>query len=317
MKQLSEINKKLPLLLFIGILLLCLAFILINCGKGPQSKIINPDSRQCAIDFSDNPSNDSAVYFVSNELLNRQGTEITLEAWVKRNPSTTLNGTVISRHEKEGAIMWVKDNEPKFALRRIVGPTSTDFVVGSGVTLSEGTWHHLAGVLVNAVHSHPSSTSCTPSVMAETPHLDIYVDGEFKNCATTGSRSMSELTCASDSIGTGSCAGDTLGVGVSVSLIHVPDGGDVTFNGVIDEVRYYTTARTQSLIQACMNTELGLDGNCSRNSITLAAYMRLNECKGSAPSDWTGLGSGSKESPGGTPGWEGGWVSGAPITRKD
>ncbi len=317
MKQLHEIKKKLPLLLLFGILMLCLGFVLINCGKGPLSKIINSDAGQFAIDFGDTSNGaSSAVFFVTEELLKRQGTEVTVEAWVKRK-TAALNGAVFSRHNAEGVFMWINDNEPKFAIRLVSG-TSTDFVVESNVSLSANTWYHLAGVLANAAHSHPSSTSCSPTVMAETPHLDIYVDGEFKNCATTGSRSMADLTCTAATLGGGTCEGDTLGVGVLIGSAS-SDGMGNTFNSIIDEVRYWTAERTETQIQACMNQELisHNSGDCGVNNSNLAGYMRFNEGKGSAPSDWTGLGSGSKESPSGTIGWEGGWVSGAPITRKD
>lgn len=331
MKQFNEMKKKLSLFLLIGILILCVGFIFINCGKGPQSKIINSDSGQFAVDFSQAPSGHGGiVYVVSNELLNRQGTEVTVEAWVKRN-TANLTGGVFSRHESEGPVMWVKDNEPKFAIRRVVGPTSTDFVVESNVSLAANTWHHLAGVLVNAAHSHPSSSSCSPAVMAETPHMDIYVDGQFKNCASTGSRSMTVLTCTPQELGTGTCAGDTLAVGGFVAIDGVFDDGAAktinttqALNGVIDDVRYWTAARTQTQIQACMNQELvsHKSGDCGIENSNLGAYLKFNEGSGAAPSDWTGLGSGSKEDngvPADSPArpWDGGWVSGAPITGED
>jgi hypothetical protein len=680
MKQLYEIKRKLSLLLLIGIIILCIGFIFINCGKGPQSKIIHADSSQCAVDFSDITANTSNIFLVSNELLNRQGSEVTIEAWVKRKTGTLLRGSVLSRHSSEGAMLWVKDNEPKFAIRSIVNATSTDFIVNSNVSLAENTWTHLAGVLIDEDHSSVHSAcdveglstsigldaskkayigyhdavngsvkyitnasgswvksivassgkftslvvetenkahvayhnsgpngdlfyakpSSTPGVWlspetvdnsvdvdgsdipdgdftdpedisvnvgkynsikldssnkayisyyddgvtyaspngdlkyatnasgswvtttvdstgdvgkytsiavdssnkayisyydvtngdlkyatnasgswvtttvdstgdvgkhtsiavdssnkayisyydvtngdlkyatnasgswvttavdstgdvgkhtsiavdssnkayisyyndivtngyptgdlkyatnasgswvtttvdstgdvgkhtsiavdssnkayisyydftngdlkyatnasgswaaetvdsslevarSETPHLDIYVNGEYKNCASTGSRPMSsDLTCAADELGEGVCSGDSIGIAAFIGSAP-SDGTAGTFNGIIDEPRYWTTARTQAQIMACMNQELvsSDSGVCGINNADLASYMRLNECKGAAPSDWTGLGSGSKESPSGTPEWDGGWVNGAPVTRKD
>ncbi len=102
MKQLYKIKKKLPLFLLIGILMLCLGFILINCGKGPQSKIVNPDSGQFAVDFSASSMVDGGViYVVSSELLNRQGSEVTVEAWVKRK-TDTLDGLFFHVMSTEG-----------------------------------------------------------------------------------------------------------------------------------------------------------------------------------------------------------------------
>jgi hypothetical protein len=721
MKQLYEIKRKLSLLLLIGIAILCMSFIFINCGVGPQSKIINSDSGQFAVDCGAAPGGTVAggekqgcvIYFVSEELLNRQGPEVTVEAWVKRK-TDSLTGFVVDRHATEGVVMWVKDNEPKFAITRIgreLGSTSTDFIVDSNFSLATNTWYHIAGVLTNTneggIHSCPRdvgqytsivrdsndklhisyydvaaktlrystnasgswvntmvdnssvvgqyssiaidsskiyisyytedagnlkfascarstncddasewttttvdigddsdkilvgdpphldgiikpeevdkrgrytsiavdstkvhisyyavkawndpagnliyascslstncdsasdwtittvdsagdvgqysdiavssttahisyydntnkklkyascalSTNCdatgewttadvassageiigqyssiaiesldiphisyyhstsTPAYFLkhatnktgtwvattvdstgnigqhtsiamdstkayisyydvtngdlkyascalstncdstgewtsstvdstgdvgqftsialdsssnahisyydvtngdlkyatntsgiwatttlddgeasfEIPHLDIYVTDEdgvggFRNCASTGSRSMAVLTCAPQDVGAGSCEGDTMSIGGAVAT-GVSDGTSQSFMGVIDDVRYWTAARTQAQIQACMYQELVMhdSGDCGIDNSNLAAYVKLNEGKGSAPSDWTGLGSGSKENNGFRTTesgrfWDGGWVSGAPITRKD
>jgi hypothetical protein len=343
MKHLYEIKKKLSLLLFVGILILCLVFILINCGKGPQSKIIHPDSGQFAVDLNLAPGGVPGLIFVlSSELLNRQATgEFTIEMWVKRKTSS-LTGVAFSRHDSEGAVMWFKDNQPKFALMRMITaplasePTSTPLQVDSGFSFGINEWYHIAGVLVDAVHIHSSSTTptvtgdCENEAASERPHLDIYVDGIFMNCGTTwgapgdtatGPVFLSENVCTPDTLGVGVCAGDTIGIGVAV--LGAPETDVGTLNGIIDEVRYWTTARTPREIKKCKGTELGLtDVDCDRNSPDLAAYLKLNEGKGASPSDWTGLGSGSKEDtavPVDDPAraWDGGWVSGAPITKKD
>ncbi|MBI5739281.1 MAG: LamG domain-containing protein [Nitrospirae bacterium] len=257
---------------------------------------------------------------MSNDFLLRQGSEVTIEAWIKRN-TDALEGAVISRHSLEGAMMWVKANEPRFGIRRLVAGTSTDFIVDSNVEVSANSWHHVAGVLINADHSSVHAACEGTDARAETPHLDIYVDGVYRNCASTGSRFLSQLNCTdagAGELGAGNCAGDTLGVGAFYGT-GISDGTSASFNGAIDEVRYWTAARTEAQIQACMNQELvSFDsGDCGINNSALGAYMRFNEGRGSAPNEWTGLGSGTKESPAGIIGWESGWVSGAPITRRD
>lgn len=322
MRHFNSIKKKLPLILLIGILILCLGFILINCGKGPQGKITNPDSGQYAIDFSATENGNLGVVFtVGENLPSLKNKEFTVEAWVKTK-GTSTTGAIFGRYDNSGGtLMWVKDNEPKFAIRlpNFSGTgTPRDFTVESNFVLGADEWHHIAGVLVNAVHPHPSSTfgAACATAAAETPHIDIYVDGDLKNCASTGSEFLPEFVCDPLAVGSGVCATDTTAVG---NFIGGPasDGTIANMNGVVDEVRFWTIARTPEQINACMNQELSLGtGTCGRMTDNLQGYLRFNEGKGHSPGDFSGMGAGSKESPAAHV-WDGGWVSGAPITRKE
>jgi hypothetical protein len=66
---------------------------------------------------------------------------------------------------------------------------------------------------------------------------------------------------------------------------------------ILDEVRIWTTDRTD-LIATCMDTELGFNsGECGRRIDSLIGYIRFNEGVGSSISDTQGFGSGSVEYP--------------------
>lgn len=322
MKQLHQIKKNLPLFLLLGILMLCFGFILINCGKGPQGKITNPDAGQFAIDFGLSPNGAiGAVFVVSENLPSLKDKEFTVEAWIKTK-GTSTTGNIFGRYDNHGGtLMWIKNNEPKFAIRlpNLSGTgTPRDFTVESNFILGANKWHHIAGVLVNAVHTHPSSTfgAACATAAAETPHIDIYVDGDLKNCASTGSEFLPDFICDPLAVGTGVCAADTIAIGAFIGGA-ASDGTLGAMNGVVDEGRFWTVARTQEQIKACKDQELSLDtGVCGVMNVNLSGYLRFNEGKGDSINDFSGLGSGSKESPPATP-WDGGWVSGAPITKKD
>jgi hypothetical protein len=125
----------------------------------------------------------SQIEVVSGSLPDIANKELTVEAMIKGNVSN-LNGEIFS----PGVFLEVKDNEPMFGIGINPNPTSTpDYAVGSLGSMLAQVWYHIAGVLTNSAHTHPVSGSCSSAVMAETPHLDIYVNGEFKNCATTSS----------------------------------------------------------------------------------------------------------------------------------
>jgi len=134
--------------------------------------------------------------------------------------------------------------------------------------------------------------------MAEKPHLDIYVNGVFKDCASTGGNFVTQNP------------GNTIGIG---RLEYDLDGlsNTPTLDGVIDEVRFWTVARTASQIQTCMSQELGIEGDCQIDS-SLKGHWRFNEGSGTSVYDFSGNGySGTIQSPVRATAnlWDGGWVS--------
>jgi hypothetical protein len=313
------------LLLFIGIIILCTSFLVISCGRGPKRKAPISEKGQFAIDFSLAPEARGAIFGANENISSIEGEELTIETWVKRrtNPSD-LNGGIFGRLDTRGAVLYVKNNEPKFAIKKLLpdvptttpGITSTEeFIVGAGSTLINDIWTHIAGVLTNNSHSHPTSTSCTSTAMTETPHLDILINGEFSNCASSDTKFADEP------------GGKEISIGIMAGSVDGIDGS-FRFNGVIDEGRFWrTVARTQEQIQNCMDQELSFyePGDCRINLSILEGYWRLNEGQDHTAKDFSGNGinggvefffvdpePGFPSSP-----WDGGWVEGAPIIRKE
>ncbi|HDH06106.1 MAG TPA: hypothetical protein ENH01_10435 [Nitrospirae bacterium] len=320
MKKTKQIKRKLSLLFITAILTLCAGFLLVGCGTDPVLKVKDVNKGAYAVDFNDCP--DGVKCYASFEstadtIIDVSDKELTFEAMVKKNTAATVNGTIFSRLDTAtGAALYVKDNEPKFAMRVMFGtvgtlPTPTaSYIVGAGSAsnLVQNEWTHIAGVIANTAHTHTTGSTCSATIMAETPHLDIYVDGKFKDCNTTWGASGDTATGPQfadnpgsnkafigkieDNSTSGTCIG-TLGEDTTCNYI-----GNTTpyieqrtkLNAVIDELRLWTTARTASQILECYNRELGLGGTCNRGDSNLAVYFRMNEGTGSLATDWSGNG---------------------------
>ena len=195
-----------------GIFIICLSLILSNCGKSEQKSI--ELGGPFAIDLSLAPIDKQGLVVLVNPNGNHPSldeTEFTVEAWVK-SKTATLNGSIYSRFSSdEGIALYIKDNFPKFTLRFPGTATGTDYIVESDAAVSEDEWHHIAAVLVDENHSSihqdctdrcsttktttctldadcPIGETCVTDAETERPHLDIYVDGTFQECATTGSQ---------------------------------------------------------------------------------------------------------------------------------
>jgi hypothetical protein len=320
MRKFDQIRKKLLLILVSGILILSAGFIFINCGKDAQLKVAITDKGQFAVDLSVAPGPGSALFGVNHHFPSIAGQEFTAEAWIKSRTSN-LNGGIFGRFDEKGFVIYVKDNELKFAIRRVpapatgtplqcvaIGITSTECIVGSNVSVDEDVWTHVAGVLTKEDQS-AGPNNCGV-VGSEQPHMAIYVNGVLRDCGTT------EALFSDDSDG--------------FDLVHmgtISETGTITplegvkptaeFEGVIDEVRLWYVARTQAQIQACKDQELNfhVKGDCYIDPLILKGYWRLNEGEGVDITDFSGGGvSGTIESP---PGefWSGGWTDGAPLVR--
>jgi hypothetical protein len=333
-----------------GIIILCISFLILSCGRGPKRKAKNPDKGPFAIDFSLAPDGERAVVFATSGPPEVTGKELTFEALVKNRTSDmdpALNGGILGYFDIEGAVLYVKDNMPKFAIRISTSSTpalmpgnrlsdgsaaipppstlslnplecvsisvsTTDCIVGSGedFLLDRDKWTHVAGVLVNQDHTHPVSETCTGAVMAQTPHLDFYVNGGFANCATTEELFTTEPFSS------------TTSAGVVAEFLDDSLDDDITtetrFDGVLDELRLWTVARTQDQIQTCMDRELSFeDADCPIDWTILKTYWRFNEGQGHDVTDLSGNGNnGGIEIFPGAVIWNDGWVDGAPIIKK-
>lgn len=290
MGKMYRIEKGLPLLLITAILILCVGFFVVSCGNKPQQKTVNTNKDAYALDLSVCPTNNCFAFpegSVNTPVPSINGRALTIEAWIK-NKVTSTSGGIFGRYDSFGAALYIKDGQPKFGIGRYgtstviepsgctyKAPTSTECVLNSNVTPAANAWTHVAGVLVNEAHSHTVSASCTNAVMLETPHMDIYINGVFADCATTGSQFAGNPGDNKMSIGVAKTAGELDGLGTS------------KFNVVIDEIRFWGYARTPSQINECKGTELGVGGVCDRGDSGLIGYYRLNEGSGHDVSDFS------------------------------
>ncbi len=167
--------------------------------------------------------------------------------------------------------------------------------------LEEDSWTHIAGVITSTDQS-TGPNNCAVDTDGdgklqgkEAPHLAIYINGNLINCASTGGDGVFADNPANEDIVIGPLNG-----------------------GVIDELRFWVPLesndppRTKAQINNCMNTELGIGGECDRGDPELAAYYRLNEGEGADVTDFSGNGfSGGFEftvAPQVFEAWEDGWV---------
>ncbi|PIF44794.1 putative secreted protein (Por secretion system target) [Chryseobacterium sp. 52] len=167
----------------------------------------------------------------------------TVEAWIKTT-ATSGENLIVS---------WGSDsvNGGRFTIRLNTTSGISKLRVenkGGGVngniTVNDGNWHHIAVVYDN---SAPSAT-----------RYKLYVDG-VQDVAGSISTSLNTLQSTNMIIGRR----------ISPSL-----GG--FFNGTIDEVRVWNAARSQTEIQANMNTEI-----CSSQT-NLVSYFKFNDGVASA-----------------------------------
>ncbi|RJQ19451.1 MAG: LamG domain-containing protein, partial [Nitrospiraceae bacterium] len=313
MKLIGHIKNKSTLLFLIAIAALCIGFILTACGTEPQTKVALVNDGVYGIDFNASSFTKTVLYAASKmpdqggKMFDQTG-ELTVEAWVKRITSGTLKGGILSRYSSGnndstggGVLLLVDNNQPKFMVQTTFYTSTSLSSAVSGATLNVDEWTHIAGVVVNEDHSavHAECTGGLANIgRAETPHIDIYINGVFANCASTNS-----LFAGNDGV-----SGDTSEHRIWVGMIT--DG--VTFNtatpcyspvlcfdsiltnakfeGVIDEVRFWTVARSQADIQECMNQELGLTGACKVDNTKLKAYYRMDEGSGHSVADVSGSG---------------------------
>jgi len=337
MKKFNIIEGKMCLFLVTAIIILCAGFFIIGCGVGPATKAANTNAGQFAVDFNAAAGASIVALNVSHAsfpslLGTNAGKTLTIEAWVQPKASSTTPGGIFGRYDARGSMMWVTSAVPKFAIRVFTAPaaSSTDYSVSGTTTLINDTWYHLAGVLVNQDHSATHAAidcedggavgSDDAGGNAENPHLDIYVDGVLEACATTFDSTdlvtdpaaapqgildpnkylLADATVNSAEIGWLSNA--------LTPLVDSVAGGN--FEGIIEEVRVWTSARTASQIADCKDAELSIaSGNCNINDSSLLGYWRFNTGSGSDIHDSSGNGlNGAMEV--GVTHWSDGWVAG-------
>ncbi len=320
MKSFGQLKGKLKLVLISAILILCTSFIFVSCGKGPQLKVDDPSKGAYAIDFTLCPSAICRILlgssqFHSNPNKTIAGKELTVEAWVKSKAASAAayTGGITGRFDTAGIAIYMKAGVPKAVIRRVgasgAATATADYIASSNMTaIADTLWHHVAGVLTADDHSatHADCTNktddfdCTGTTPTGDPiitcntgiHLDIYVDGVYRDCNTTyGEDNDTAVTAPAL---TEEAGDEFLGVGTfGEALTEDVDGvtlADV-FPGIIDEVRLWGTDRSVADIVACKGKELTLDsGTCGRMTSDLIAYLRFNKGTSDSAIDWAETG---------------------------
>jgi len=271
-KKRSIINK-LPLIAILSILILILGFTFSNCGKGPPTKTLGPRGAY-AVKF-DGVTGSIGMQTISfSKSFDYRNTPITAEAWIKADPDK-LEGTIVKTGDKEnGFFLYHATGTARFGIisgGQICanpGDNCIRYPVDSGVTVNDGEWHHVAGVLGPDIYDFDSDSNTTEIV------IRIYVDGILRNTASAGYI-------------TGLCeTGDMIGWDEAAI---VEENSDYTFKGIIDEVRIWKEARTTAQIVAGMNTEITGDNWHRHNpNSTLKSYWTFNEGKGKTVYDVSG-----------------------------
>jgi len=159
-------------------------------------------------------------------------TDFTYEAWVKLNGTQSdYSGIVCKGYSGPFQQLVIVNQRIAFEINN-----GSSMASGQGTTnLNDGNWHHLAMVVTR------SSANCK-----------LYVDG-VQEASVTSSGISGNLD---NSIN---------------MLIGVERGKNIVFNGNIDEVRIWNTARTQAQLQSYKNISV------DANSTNLVAYYKLDE----------------------------------------
>jgi hypothetical protein len=339
MKKKVGFQQKLILVLIAAILIVCASFIFISCGKGPQSKIADPDKGSYALDFTKCEGSFICRALVDASKVSIADKDITVEARVKSKAANPIDfdGAIFGRFDVAGIMLYAKDGVVKAAIRRVgasgTATATADYIVSSGFQIVDNAWHHVAAVLTgedhSAVHADCGDTvSTNRTATVDCPligtvcnngiHLDIYVDGVYKECNTTYGQSND--TSVTQPEYTKDPFGDFESVGVFAETLSFGLDGlnNARFPGIVDEARLWGTARTQSQINQCKSQELSFDsGTCGRMTSDCLSYLRFNEGTGATINDWCGLGTGVLERSSAEE-WVNGWTTDTQgLVKKD
>ncbi|MBI1228058.1 MAG: hypothetical protein GC192_22690 [Bacteroidetes bacterium] len=177
------------------------------------------------------------------------GQSRSFEAWVKTPGEGIIFGYGINSTYKK----WVVRTDANGYLRIEI---NNAYKVGT-TALTDGEWHHIAVVLDNSSGATLANTT-------------LYVDGKVESISSSNNTNQTINTDASGSL--------TIGRDMSSRY----------FEGLIDEVRIWSVARSAQEIRE--NMHLTLTGSESG----LAAYYQFNSA-GSTTYDWVGFTEGSLE----------------------
>ena len=175
----------------------------------------------------------------------RMTNTLTMEAWVKADASANVNRTIINK-EGEYEVALFSDGTINWSFANTDPGWSTH---NTGYVVADSVWTHIA-------------------VAYDNGSVSTYVNG-----------SLVDVYNGSGAIGDADVTLDELRIGGHSSL-----PADKYFDGQIDDVRIWNTARTEAQIHALMGEAL------SGAEAGLAGYWNFNEGAGSSVADLTGNG---------------------------
>ena len=246
-----------------------------------------PDHANPALDFDGVDDHVSISHSSSLDFNNT----ITIEAWINADTweSNVFQGTIVgmddfANNDSKGFVLRCGNNGQLSFVVATGGATGWPEVVSDAGAMSLNTWHHVAGVL--------SSNT-----------IRIYVDGEEVGSATLPTGATFNPS-----------SGD-LFIGAS------PGFGNRLFDGEIDDVRIWNSARTAQQLRGNLLNEL------SESEAGLVSYYKFNE--GTPNTDNTAItdiitdhANNAGQNPGTLNGFSksgtvSNWVNGAPIVASD
>jgi len=279
-----------------GVFILCLGLLLSGCGGSlgnPMTKAL-AEAGAYAI-FSPGTLSEHIGAGAGQGMNN---SVFTIEAWVK----TTTGGVIFVRGLQnpdtgptDGFQLSIENSNVNFRLTDST-VTATTYIVTDAVNsgnVTDGRWHHTAGVLVGPLpvgqqHNHvtdldddedPGDTgpneggTCSPADTGSI-HMDIYVNGIFRDC--NGAVILTNLDRGTENI-----------IGFERDGLF---GGGV-FTGTIDEVRLWKETREEGQINKWMRQEIsGEEWDIADPDNSIIGYWKFNEGTGDTALDSSGYG---------------------------
>lgn len=181
-------------------------------------------------------------------------TEVTIEAWI-RIPAASTGDHIIASYDRSEFWRFGVNGDDGAAGELGFGITTNSGVLSitSSATVNDGNWHHVAAVFDNGTAT-------------------LYIDG-----AADGTGSLGTTFGKTDSTRFG-----FLGNGSEAFTENGTQGPDFFFLGEMDEVRIWSSARSQA------NIDLYKDSCLVGNEANLEVYYRMSEGSGSSLNDFSG-----------------------------
>jgi prepilin-type N-terminal cleavage/methylation domain-containing protein len=164
------------------------------------------------------------------------GNAITVEAWVKNDSSTTAGEHRITGKHNEYVLSSVRSGNSIKFAFALYNGISWSPGAGTDYIYALDTWHHVVGVYD----------------VSSTDQLKIFINGELKNTA------------------------NNTPAGSTTNPVYISWNSALFFNGLIDEVRIYSTSLSLSQIQS--QYYAGLENLLAKGRISQEEYQqRLNK----------------------------------------